>query len=516
MKVRRLFQRFARDESGVAMILLAIMLPVIIGLAVLAVDMSRVNNLHNDLQEAADALSLTGASELDGAPFALNRARRAMSNLVSNDSLFSDAGLHTVSYSTTNSASDVNVYFLKAIPADDADPLNDTTRPPYLATGDADARFVEVDVKPTGFTTIFPIDFVRSTSQTQFNVSSSSVAGYGSGVCDFTPLFICNPYEGTGITIEQAATTLSVRRRQIQMRYIGNNAGYFPGNFGFLRMQGGHGANDLAAAIAGANPSQCFSIDGVDTETGQKSGPVKAAVNVRFGINEPGGNFASGNGADLGPFGPAQNVRRGSQPTNGTTCPNGQTLTYPSDPVAAGLMGLPRDPCFATNNCPYMRPSGSTDGRMGDGVWDLATYWSINHGGSVPADLWDGTTANLPSRYEVYRYEIANNLVTDMSTGGETGVPKSGCGSPVIDPDRRLIYGAILNCQALEDAGYNLSGQEAGLPVANFASFFITQPVKSASAGADATIYSELVDVTGHEGNGTLENFARDEAQLYR
>ena len=44
------FRRFRHDERGVALILVTIMLPVIVGFALLAIDMSRVNNLHNDLQ----------------------------------------------------------------------------------------------------------------------------------------------------------------------------------------------------------------------------------------------------------------------------------------------------------------------------------------------------------------------------------------------------------------------------------------------------------------------------------
>jgi hypothetical protein len=49
------------------------------------------------------------------------------------------------------------------------------------------------------------------------------------------------------------------------------------------------------------------------------------------------------------------------------------------------------------------------------------------------------------------------------------------------------------------------------VPVKAFASFFVTEPIKD---GKD--IYVELVDITGKGGRGTLDNFLRDEAQLYR
>ena len=59
-------REFWNDQRGIAMIFVAIMLPVLIGFALLAVDISRANGLHNDLQKAVDALALAAAAELDG------------------------------------------------------------------------------------------------------------------------------------------------------------------------------------------------------------------------------------------------------------------------------------------------------------------------------------------------------------------------------------------------------------------------------------------------------------------
>ena len=163
-------------------------------------------------------------------------------------------------------------------------------------------------------------------------------------------------------------------------------------------------------------------------------------------------------------------------------------------------MGLPRD---ATT--PYM------GGRMGDGNWNLSGYWSTNFGAAATPSSWSTTK---PTRYDVYRYEIAQNLVGTASTGGEVGTPPNSCQPPVTSVDRRLIYGAILNCQALTAAGNSLSGHSEDLPVEAFASFFLTEPVRSAAD--DASVMVELVDITGRGGQGTLDNFLRDEVQLYR
>src|SRR5438067_36221 len=83
---------FWNDQRGIAMILVAIMLPVIIGFALLVIDMSRANSLHNDLQKGADAFALAAAAELDGGTDAITRADSALATLVNNTYRFSDQG----------------------------------------------------------------------------------------------------------------------------------------------------------------------------------------------------------------------------------------------------------------------------------------------------------------------------------------------------------------------------------------------------------------------------------------
>ena len=77
-------REFWNDQRGIAMILVSIMLPVLVGFALLAIDMSRANGLHNDLQKGADAMALAAAGELDGRADSITRADRALANLVSN------------------------------------------------------------------------------------------------------------------------------------------------------------------------------------------------------------------------------------------------------------------------------------------------------------------------------------------------------------------------------------------------------------------------------------------------
>ena len=514
-------RKFGSDESGLAMILVSIMLPVLIGFALLVIDGSRMGNLHNDTQRGADALAIAAAAELDGQPDAWTRAERALENLVDNSTRFSDEDdgdanpdlylLASTGTPTVNGAcrsrGTISWCFLKSIPDSDATTLNATTGVDGLAVDHkaasaGETRFIMVTVTPQDFTTIFPATFLAD----DIAIGATAVAGFRSGVCDFTPVFICNPYEmvgGTnqagGITLEQAVASPDYRRRQIELRTVGNNAAYGPGNFGFLDPPAnvGNGAQALAQTIATSRPLGCYQSGSVNTKTGQNTGPVQDAFNVRFGISPNGNHFNSAE------YGPAANVRKGAVRSNGnsTQCPAFNQLTF----NGPGNMGLPRDP-----TTPY------AGGRMGDGDWDFSTYWSTNFGTTDYLTDHPEWATTKPTRYEVYRYEIERDppLVGLASTGGEIGTPPSSCQPPVTTVDRRLIYGAILDCSALQAANNNLSGNSTNLPVKAFASFFISEPVGQASQGASVMV--ELVDITGRAGQGTLDDFLRDEVQLYR
>src|SRR3979411_2656358 len=71
---------FWRDTSGIILPYVTLMLVVIIGRAVLALDGARYMSLQTQLQNAADALALAGAAELDRLPDSEDRAARAIRN----------------------------------------------------------------------------------------------------------------------------------------------------------------------------------------------------------------------------------------------------------------------------------------------------------------------------------------------------------------------------------------------------------------------------------------------------
>jgi hypothetical protein len=214
---------------------------------------------------------------------------------------------------------------------------------------------------------------------------------------------------------------------------------------------------------------------------------------------------------------PARNVRKGmatdkSGGGKGSAC-NPDVMAAPAD--GAPLL---RDNCFYTGTCPNM------NGRMGDGNWNITDYWQRNYGTTtLPAAI---AGANV-SRYEVYLHELSSTslLNTDSNgapVGGELGTPgcyTGGAATLTDEPDRRIFYGAVLNCRALDTSPtYGpINGASGGtLPVVAFAKFFLTEPVggsKTDVGAADGDVWAEMVDIVEP---GTANSVARDIVQLYR
>src|ERR1700719_4980270 len=87
-QITRFAGTFWNDTSGVILPYVTVMLVVIVGVSVLALDGSRYMSLQTQLQNGADALALAGAAELDRTPTAIERAINAINSLITNASLF--------------------------------------------------------------------------------------------------------------------------------------------------------------------------------------------------------------------------------------------------------------------------------------------------------------------------------------------------------------------------------------------------------------------------------------------
>src|ERR1700724_4932793 len=86
-KIAHSLKSFRADTDGIILPYVTMMLVVIVGVSVLALDGSRYMSLQTQLQNGADALALAGAAELDRTPTAIERAINAINSLITNASL---------------------------------------------------------------------------------------------------------------------------------------------------------------------------------------------------------------------------------------------------------------------------------------------------------------------------------------------------------------------------------------------------------------------------------------------
>lgn len=475
---------FWHDTQGLILPYVTVMLVVIIGISVLALDGARLMSLQTQLQNGADALAIAGAAELDRLPDAQERAIRAINTLVANSTLFGTGASRSVRVA--------GIQFYQQLPASDASPMSAGT----LAGDPTNARFVAVTVQPVTLSTILPGILRGSRFVT---TGASAVAGFDQTVCQVTPIFVCNPYETKGMGYEQATRALQDGladpvglRRLIRLRQYGDSVEpYEAGDYGFLDTAS-LGAITIVDALARVHPPACFVQSAVNFRPGFVAA-VREGFNVRFDIYE---GAMTANKTDV-EYRPADNVRKGYIGGGSGQCNALPGNNWPIGSPPAQTTGLPLDRAY-----PLM------DGGMGNGNWDFSTYWQVNHSadGRMPPTV-DGapaTNSNLPSRYAVYRYETEQGFVADRSPGGEIGVP--GCyGGPSISsgPDRRVLNAAIVNCQSLGLAG----AAQTNVPVAAFGKFFLTLPLSR----GQTDLYVEL---TGLMRPGDSGNF--DMVQLYR
>ncbi|ESY99034.1 pilus assembly protein TadG-related protein [Mesorhizobium sp. LNHC209A00] len=506
----RTIRAFWNDQRGVAMILVAIMIPVLIGFSLLAFDMSRATGLHQQLQKGIDGLALAAAAELDGRSDSITRADRAVTTLLANQTLYSELGAgHTLALA------DVTIKYLTGIPASDETTLTsdgvDANGVNWASTDPKLVSLAEVTINASGlakgagaFATIFPASLVGS--KDTMDIRAQAVAGFVQSICETVPIFMCNPFEttdpSTSKTIQQAFASGDTYGREFRILKADNDPG--PGNFGLID-------NNLASlrdAIAVGSAGTCYQLDALTTKTGVTLGQVNTGLNVRFDVLS-----SSLNKQDKNPqYRPASNVRKGAK---SNTCNK-------YDPVTDGsALPLPDGNRYGVDK------PGMSDKISAQTFWNA--YWLANHKTAyttyVPANTNPTGDKTAPaSRYDVYKYEISSGSVADQSNNPtkEVGTPQCYKGTGVSpDPDRRLLNMAVVDCLANAS---KINGHTQLKPD-GYASVFINSPIsksnksddEESTTGAEKPISLEIVDVDGGFANNTLVDKAfRNETQLYR
>jgi len=485
-------KRLWTDRDGVVLPYFAIMLVAIIGLSALAIDASRLMYVQTQLQNAADALALAGAAELDRRPDSIIRAQGAVHGLIANR--VKGAG-------SDEAAQVARIDFLRSLPASDDLPVGDAnlTDDPTLAA------YVQVSVRPAAMAMIFPSSLLPG--RRTITVAAQAVAGYDQIVCNAPPLLVCNPFETSGMTYYQATQALVAADQDFAshsrlIRLAGNqahNGGFGPGDLGYIAPATGYlpgnacgpgGEAGIPQSLAATQVRVCFRLSRVQLVPTDNP-PAMDGLNTRFDLYanafRPCHNYP-----------PDVDVRKGFTAINNVDWCNNAipgSAQWPMPAAVGAALSVDQNMITESRTLNTAVPIGS-------GVWNCAAYWSAEHYIGPGKDLPPPgcTEAATISRYAVYRYELT--FQNDRSPGVEYGGPRC---VPLGVPNRRIITAAIVNCGSSPVPV--LTGAQ-NIPVAGFGRFFLTLP---AATGTDGNAYGEFIGLVKRSDPNS-----HDMVQLYR
>ncbi|MBJ3763660.1 Tad domain-containing protein [Maribius pontilimi] len=573
--------KYLRDlQDGFVLVMMLLLLPVFLGFGLILIDIGRGNNAHADLQAVVDSMALTGARELDGTSTQIADARAAMGELTNPVGMLSFNGTTTKSV-TFNPASDdrFDVYFLDAIPTDDTTVIDTAWITAHNAeTLSTSPEYVYVRAySPSEFSLqlIFDGIFSRFGVPSSQPVGAIAVATSESSICEVPPLFVCNPFEFTDLGVadpdrlQREFAAGNLHGRMIRL-HPGGGSTAFPGNFGFLSVDGANGTAALNDYFAGGRVPICIrNGDTVNTSPGAREA-IADGLNVRFDMM-PNQGYGSGQGLTYLPA-IAQNVRKGFIPKktgqnfNDCVKPTGAPAGTPQgrfgddhiidlatgwtdptkiDPVSGlywgengkidGVYGFPDNDAM-TNPPKKAGETGTPGAYVGtDSNWNLQRYLDVNFPSQAytPASIPSTFSGKQASRYDVYRWEIETptpNLTTmrlpsnqAQDTGGEVAAPycstqdftRNFTSITSVDPsaDPRTLVAAMIDCVGESETG---AGGNTDLNVNTYARIFLTRPMKTWNPSAGTTVDVEIVDLLGSGGLGSLDDLIRKEAFLVR
>jgi Flp pilus assembly protein TadG len=475
-----LLRRFLTDDRGAIAPMVGMSLALMLAVGGLAWDVSRGFALRAELEAAADAAALAGATQLDGTDGARARATTAaQGSLVTNGQKLAD---NAEANSTTNAA----ITYLVDL----------TTR--TVAGNDADANFIQVNIAPRNMGLVFG----AFTAVANFQVRAHAVAGYGAAICKVPPLMVCNPDEASGETTFDADAHIGAG--MILKTKPGNDP-WGPGNFGYLSVTGEDGIKE---AMGKVTPQiQCF---GTTAET--QPGNITSAeqyFNTRFGFFYGSANNLKSNVDYM----PSQNTITG----RGNDCSLAASTYTQCGGATPATMGLPRDCCaYSGGSC-----TGPENSALGTGVWERSMYLTVNHNGATLPTNWTSYGPNptcagctAPTRYQLYKWENsliaagapfpANTFQQQANDAYGATCYTGGAINPNA-PDRRTISAVVVNCIAEDIRGHE------DVAIVGYLDIFLTEPVQTIGSGGSSSmaIYGEII------GNTTNASAVGEETKLF-
>ncbi len=454
-----LLRTWGRARDGGVAVTVAVMSAVLVGVLAIAIDLGRAYNLSTELDNAADAYALAGATQLDQKPGACVRAIQAAvdASLANTETFASNAsGANVYIDPTLDPFGNSNIRFMERIRKDaNGDIIGDYIDVLYtdIADCDANARHIEVTIDQASQGEPYRVDYAFAAligATTESFPKGYAIAESADLTCGFLPMMIC-PVNPLGAPVTETGwqwynnhiANYEYNGYGLWMKAGTQNVQWGPGNFGWLRVGDMQGNKDLSNAIGMVNPPLlCIGNENIETEPGSKSG-ARQAFNTRFDIWE--GSVGAHQGESQ--WQPAPNQVKGKKRNNSSRCDiapsgsGGDGYSDPDTPYAGPgtnpspqmAMPMPRDNCaYGGGTC----QSVDNFGRLGDGDWDEATYmtnmhppaaiigapplvtnsWNIDWNPAVHQDNDDRI-----SRYEMYLWELGRSKdSTDFAcTNGE-------------------------------------------------------------------------------------------------
>jgi Flp pilus assembly protein TadG len=527
--MRRVFVRLLGCRKGAVAPIVALSLIGLLAVGGVAFDYAHMAGLHTELQDAADQAALAAATQLDRSSGACARAAAAAANLLNNTSLFGSGApaITVANESTCDATGDVRFY-------QSYDDATDTYG--SAATKDSEAKVVAVTVggKTANFA-LTPIVGVFSSG----TISAEATATLSSGICNVPPLMMCLP---TGSNFPTASDI----GKGVRLQPGPTTGAWAPGDYGYLDF--GNGASGLKINL-GKNSDSAGCVDnsnGIPTEPGNKAS-VTDALNSRFDLYPASSSACN---PSTGDYCPAMNTRKDLIKTEETEI-NGTAGTQPATPQcgAAGAKivnqsnstdangfiqntatkGFPRDTCHIDGTCTT---------NFGDATWDRTTYFAALHPGELSnAATWAGKTTSTVTRYDVYRWELADtatrlaarleSTTVSYKANGQSGngkwtftnqcaypYPKNATGvaASSTQKDRRVLTVAGVDC-----TGFN--GKSNAI-VKSWIDVFLVEPSLDRTAPyatGKSQIYGEIIGVSKKpNGQSAFQYYLRQRPRLIR
>ena len=516
---------------GAILIMAALILVLLIGVAAFALDLGRLYVLNTEMQNAVDAAVLSAAAELDGEGGAIDRAKEAANQDILNHrahfskqiALLKDLEDESVS---TSEAPGVYTFYswigskydssdvpsgctpdvdgrCQTTSADDASYVQIDLNPALFSGGDADVRY-EIDLYFLPILSLFGIDTANTAS-----TRVVALAGSHSEVCDYPPVFVCDPFEGD--------PTVNLQPGEMVLFHTQGDPAV---NGGFGWLMPGYSKDDLWDDGLGPNSNELFyrrlgSIWPLDCgspivtiNTGDMSNPTGDAINTRFGLYPQAFNFNA-----------AKNVTSFPSAPNVVDYPRDAGMTVSTDVDGAGnavdceasgaIHGAGTWGGSLCNTAPEIQPSTFTRND-----YDL----NFHDGNFV-----DSTSTE--SRYDIYHRELNSDLpVSSIATdelqstecqcdikgrsfgpGCTPNACRMSAGEPDVAPnpdipdayvglddahERRELFLAMVACSEVD---FGASNKVIDLAATNtkWARFFLTEHVGNPS---DAMVYAEFIE----------------------